>query len=42
MLDLCQKNVDRNAGDVEDCRNVTVRELDWKEPFSGSCKVHCC
>lgn len=40
MLDLCQKNVDHNAGDVEGCRNVTVRELDWKEPFSGSCKVH--
>lgn len=35
LLDLCQKNVDRN---VEGYRNITVRELDWKKPFSETCK----
>ena len=37
LLELCQRNIDSSSGDAESCRNITVRELDWKSPFSESC-----
>ena len=37
LLELCQRNIDSSSGDAESRRNITVRELDWKSPFSESC-----
>jgi predicted nicotinamide N-methyase len=40
LLDLCQRNIEGNidfsSGDTKSRRNITVRELDWKSPFSES------
>ena len=34
MLDLCQRNITRNGGEVSG--QVLVREMDWTQPFNPS------
>lgn len=35
ILDICQRNVDRNNSDTEPHGDVLVRGLNWHTPFSS-------
>ena len=33
LLEMCQRNIQRNLADLNHTGSVIVRELDWREPF---------
>ena len=39
VLELCQRNVETNTTGGRS-GSITVRELDWRRPFSESCETH--
>ena len=40
IMDICQRNVERNKLDIESHSEVIVRELNWHSPFSPGTYVH--
>ena len=36
VLDLCQRNIERNLSELDVTGNVFVRELEWTKPYQSS------
>lgn len=41
ILELCQRNIERNVTEIECAGDVKVRDLNWLHPFSDCRKLLC-